>query len=223
MSSKPYPTTDVERSLGAYRYVIGIDEVGRGAVAGPVAVGAFVLDLKTLDVGKIPTKLQDSKLMTEKARESVFEELATWQPGYAVGMVEAKDIDTHGIVSALSQSAVRALKQLAEIDEIKQALADNQVHILLDGTQNWLENVVSRIPVTVRAKADRDCVSVAAAACLAKVTRDRLMVDLATEYPMYHLDGHKGYASSAHIDALRLHGPSEIHRVSWLTKILRGE
>jgi ribonuclease HII len=223
MSSKPYPTTDTERSLGAYRYVIGIDEVGRGAVAGPVAVGAFVLDLKTLDVGKIPTKLQDSKLMTEKSREAVYEELTTWQPGFAVGMVDAKDIDTHGIVSALSQSAVRALKQLAELDEIKQALTDNQVHILLDGTHNWLENVVSRIPVTVRAKADRDCVSVAAAACIAKVTRDRLMVKLAEEYPMYQLDGHKGYASASHIDALRLHGPSEIHRVSWLTKILRGE
>ncbi len=223
MSSKPYPTTDVERSLGAYRYVIGIDEVGRGAVAGPVAVGAFVLDLKTLDVGKIPTKLQDSKLMTERARESVFEDLVTWSPGYAVGMVDAKDIDSHGIVASLAESAVRALKQLAEIEEVKAALAENQVHILLDGTHNWLENVVSRIPVTVRAKADRDCVSVAAAACIAKVTRDRLMVVLSKELPMYQLDGHKGYASAAHIDALRLHGPSEIHRVSWLTKILSSE
>jgi ribonuclease HII len=223
MSSKPYPTTDIERSLGNYRYVIGIDEVGRGAVAGPVAVGAFVLDLKTLDVGKIPTKLQDSKLMIEKARESVFEDLVTWQPGYAVGMVDAKDIDSHGIVSALAQSAVRALKLLAENDTIRTAMSENQVHILLDGTHNWLENVVSRIPVTIKAKADRDCVSVAAAACIAKVTRDRLMVELAKEYPMYQLDGHKGYASSAHIEALRLHGPSEIHRVSWLTNILSSE
>ncbi len=223
MSSKPYPTTDVERSLGAFRYVIGIDEVGRGAVAGPVAVGAFVLDLKTLDVGKIPTSLQDSKLMTEKSRESVYEQLITWAPGFAVGMVDAKDIDSHGIVAALAQSAVRALRQLAELDEIKDALAQNQVHILLDGTHNWLEHVVTRIPVTVRAKADRDCVSVAAAACIAKVTRDRLMIDLAKEFPMYQLDGHKGYASASHIEALRLHGPSEIHRVSWLTKILSGE
>ena len=223
MSSKPYPTTEVERSLTGYRYVIGIDEVGRGAVAGPVAVGAFVVDMKTLDVGKIPTKLQDSKLMTEKARELVFEELSKWQPGYAVGLVEAKDIDKHGIVPALAQSAVRALHQIFELEELSQALADQQVHILLDGTHNWLESVVSRIPVTVRPKADRDCFSVAAAACLAKVTRDRLMVELAAEYPIYHLDGHKGYASSAHIDALRLHGPSEIHRVSWLTKILSGE
>lgn len=203
--------------------MIGIDEVGRGAVAGPVAVGAFVLDLKTLDVGKIPTKLQDSKLMTEKSREAVYEELIKWTPGFAVGMVEAKDIDSHGIVASLAESAVRALKQLSQIEEVKQALTDNQVHILLDGTHNWLENVVSRIPVAVRAKADRDCVSVAAAACLAKVTRDRLMVELSREYPMYQLDGHKGYASTSHIEALRLHGPSEIHRVSWLTKILSSE
>lgn len=223
MSSKPYPTTDVERNLGAYRYVIGIDEVGRGAVAGPVAVGAFVLDLQTLDVGRIPTKLQDSKMMTAKAREAVFDELITWSPGYAVGLVEAKDIDSHGIIASLAEAAVRALQQLAELEEVKQALADNQVHILLDGTHNWLEKVVSRIPVTVKAKADRDCVSVAAAACLAKVTRDRLMVELSEAYPVYQLDGHKGYASASHIDALRLHGPSDIHRVSWLTKILSGE
>lgn len=222
MSSKPYPTTDFERSLGNYRYVIGIDEVGRGAVAGPVAVGAFVLDLKTLDVGKIPTKLQDSKLMTERSREAVFEELSLWQPGFAVGMVEAREIDSHGIVASLAESAVRALKQLAEIDEVKQALADNQVHILLDGTHNWLESVVSRIPITVRAKADRDCVSVAAAACLAKVTRDRLMVAISSEFPGYDLDGHKGYASAAHIQAIRTLGPSPIHRVSWLTKIMSG-
>ncbi len=223
MSSKPYPTTEVERSLGNYRYIFGIDEVGRGAVAGPVAVGAFVLDLKTLDVGKIPTKLQDSKLMTEKAREAVFEELVTWQPGYAVGMVEASEIDSHGIVASLAQSAVRALQKLAENEIIQQAIADKQVHILLDGTHNWLENVVSRIPVTVRAKADRDCVSVAAAACLAKVTRDRLMVEMSARYPNYQLDGHKGYASASHIEALREFGPSGIHRVSWLTKILSSE
>ena len=222
MSSKQYPTTDFERSLGNYRYVIGIDEVGRGAVAGPVAVGAFVLDLKTLDVGKIPTKLQDSKLMTERSREAVFEELSLWQPGFAVGMVEAREIDSHGIVASLAESAVRALKQLAEIDEVKQALADNQVHILLDGTHNWLESVVSRIPITVRAKADRDCVSVAAAACLAKVTRDRLMVAVSSEFPGYDLDGHKGYASASHIQAIRTLGPSPIHRVSWLTKIMSG-
>ena len=223
MSSKPYPTTEVERSLRGARYIIGIDEVGRGAVAGPVAVGAFVLEMNSLDESKIPPKLQDSKLMTEKNRELVFDELASWSPGFAVGMVEASEIDSQGIVWALAQSAVRALEQLAQNEAIKNAIAAGEVHILLDGTHNWLESVVSRIPITVRAKADRDCVSVAAAACVAKVTRDRLMVSLSESFPNYQLAGHKGYASSVHIEAIRKFGPSEIHRVSWLTKILSGE
>jgi ribonuclease HII len=222
MSSKPYPTTEVERSLGR-RYVIGIDEVGRGAIAGPVAVGAFVLDLEQLDESSIPSKLQDSKLMTEKNREAVFEELKNWSPGYSVGMVSAAEIDSNGIIWALSQSAVRALEELVKDETVSQALAANEVHILLDGTHNWLETVVSRIPVAVRAKADRDCVAVSAAACMAKVTRDRLMVTLAETYPDFLLEGHKGYASAAHIEAVRRLGPSEVHRVSWLTKILSGE
>lgn len=223
MSSKQYPTTDVERSLTKARYIIGIDEVGRGAIAGPVAVGAFVLDLQTLDQAKIPGKLQDSKLMTERNREAVFEELAHWEPGYAVGFIEAELIDENGIVWALAQAAVKALEKLNENPTIREAIAEGEVHLLLDGTHNWLETVVSRIPVTVRAKADRDCVSVAAAACLAKVTRDRHMVQLGEIVPGYLLEGHKGYASAAHIEAVRRLGPSSVHRVSWLTKILSGE
>ena len=223
MSSKTYPTTEVERSLGSARYVIGLDEVGRGAIAGPVAVGAFVLDLHNLDEAKIPAKLQDSKLMTERNREAVFEELVGWQPGYAVGFIEAEQIDQMGIVWSLAQAAVRALEQLNENEVVRNAIVAGEVHLLLDGTHNWLESVVSRSPVTVRAKADRDCFSVSAAACLAKVTRDRHMVELAERYPKYLLDGHKGYASAAHIEAVRSYGPTDIHRVSWLTKILSGE
>jgi ribonuclease HII len=223
MSSSPFPTTEVERSLGSARYIIGIDEVGRGAIAGPVAVGAFILDLETLDESKIPAKLQDSKLMTERNREAVFEELSQWVPGFSVGFIEANLIDENGIVWSLAQAAVRALEQLSQIPSVREAIAIGQVHILLDGSHNWLESVVSRIPVTVRPKADRDCVSVAAAACLAKVTRDRLMVKLAENVPGYLLEGHKGYASAAHIEAVRRLGPSAIHRVSWLTKIISGE
>jgi len=219
MSSKPYPTTEVERSLAPARYVIGIDEVGRGAIAGPVAVGAFVIDLKNLDVANIPTKLQDSKLMTERSRELVFEELATWSPGYAVGMVDAIDIDLNGIVWALAQAAVRALNQLADIPELTDAVRGGSAHILLDGTHNWLQSVVSRIPVTVRAKADRDCVSVAAASVMAKVTRDRLMVELAKDHPNFGMESHKGYASATHIEAIKSIGPTTIHRISWLSRI----
>ena len=223
MSSKTFPTTDVERSLTKARYIIGIDEVGRGAIAGPVAVGAFVLDLQTLDESKIPGKLQDSKLMTERNRDAVFEELSQWQPGYAVGFIEAELIDQNGIVWSLAQAAVRALEKLNENPTIRTAIAEGEVHLLLDGTHNWLETVVSRIPITVRAKADRDCVSVAAAACLAKVTRDHHMIQLGQSVPGYLLEGHKGYASAAHIETVRRLGPSAVHRVSWLTKILSGE
>jgi ribonuclease HII len=158
--------------------------------------------------------------MTEKARNEVFLELETRKPGYAVGYVDAKTIDERGIVWSLANAAVEALKELSEMEEIKTAIAENQVQILLDGTHNWLESVVSRIPITVRPKADRDCYSVSAAAVLAKVSRDRLMVELAQSFPEFGLDGHKGYASAAHIAAIREHGPSEIHRVSWLTRIL---
>ena len=220
MSSKPSPTIEFERSIAGYRYLIGIDEVGRGAVAGPVAVGAFVVDLNELSDAHIPIKLKDSKLMTEKARNEVFLELEQRTPGYAVGYVEARAIDENGIVWALANAAVDALKQLSELETIKFALAQNQVAILLDGTHNWLESVVSRIPITVRPKADRDCFSVSAAAVLAKVSRDRLMTDLDAAYPLYGFAGHKGYASATHIDAIRTFGPSEIHRVSWLTRIL---
>ncbi|MEY4397622.1 MAG: hypothetical protein RLZ53_198 [Actinomycetota bacterium] len=220
MSSKPSPTIEFERSIAGRRYLIGIDEVGRGAIAGPVAVGAFVVDVSQLTESAIPPKLKDSKLMTEKARNEVFLELENRTPGYAVGYVDAKVIDEQGIVWSLANAAVDALKKLAELEEIKTAIAENQVSILLDGTHNWLETVVSRIPITVRPKADRDCFSVSAAAVLAKVSRDRLMAQLAERYPQFGLDGHKGYASSAHIAAIREHGPSEIHRVSWLTRIL---
>ncbi|MEO0313284.1 MAG: hypothetical protein RL140_514 [Actinomycetota bacterium] len=222
MSSKPSPTIEFERSIRGRRYLIGIDEVGRGAIAGPVAVGAFVVDLFELSEADVPAKLKDSKLMTEKARNEVFLELQGRAPGYAVGFVEAGEIDQNGIVWALANAAVDALRQLSEVEPIKSAIVENQVAILLDGTHNWLESVVSRIPISVRPKADRDCFSVSAAAVLAKVSRDRLMVELASRYPNYGLDGHKGYASAAHMEAIRTFGPSEIHRVSWLTRILEA-
>lgn len=220
MSSKPSPTIEFEAGLSGFKYLIGIDEVGRGALAGPVAVGAFVVDLETLTVNDIPSKLRDSKLMTEKARDEVFLELEGRSPGYAIGFVEAREIDSQGIVWALANAAVDALKKLSEKELIADAIANGQIAILLDGTHNWLESVVSRIPISVRPKADRDCFSVSAASVLAKVTRDRLMVELSKTYPVYGLASHKGYGAASHIAAIREHGPSAIHRVSWLTRIL---
>jgi ribonuclease HII len=102
----------------------------------------------------------------------------------------------------------------------RKSIAEDGAVILLDGSQNWLGKVSYGLDVQVQVKADTKCVSVAAAAVLAKVTRDSLMQELDTQNPGYGLAGHKGYASAAHIAALRAFGPTDIHRVTWLTRIL---
>lgn len=211
MSTKTSPNLNLEQTLfdAGAKYVLGIDEVGRGAIAGPVAVGVAVIDASKL-TEPWPVKLRDSKLISEKVREEIFLPTGDWVTQWAVGLGSAKEIDTHGIVWALEVAARRAIDQL-EIEY-------NQVHAILDGSHNWL----ARAPfqVKVQTKADRDCASVAAASVLAKVTRDRLMIELNKDVVGYGLDGHKGYASAGHIAAIRERGPSSEHRLTWLTRIL---
>lgn len=213
MSSKTFPSLSLEQTLfdSGAEYVLGVDEVGRGAIAGPVAVGVVAIDLQKL-AEAWPANLRDSKLLSEKAREELFEPTADWASSWAVGMASAQEIDDYGIVWCLEASAKRAVDQL-DIN-LSRAIA------ILDGTHNWL----ARAPfaVHVQAKADRDCVSVAAASVLAKVTRDRMMVELANSLPNFGLQGHKGYASAKHMEAIREFGPSEQHRKTWLTRILAG-
>ena len=222
MSSKTYPTIEFERSLtqSGARFIIGIDEVGRGAVAGPVAVGVALIDTHSPAFADIPSGLRDSKLLSERQREALQPLIETWMHAGSVGMVDAIAIDEKGIVHSLALSASRGLTSLLEQAGVAAAIARDGAVILLDGTHNWLEGHTGRLPVTVRAKADRDCASVAAASVLAKVARDHLMVELAAEHPGYGFEGHKGYASELHIKAIRSLGPSAVHRKTWLTKIL---
>lgn len=213
MYSKTSPNLSLEQTLfdSGAKLVLGIDEVGRGSVAGPVAVGVCVIDPTKLHL-PWPNKLRDSKLISEKVREELFEPTGLWVSQWAVGLASAKEIDDFGIVWALEASAKRAIDQLeVEFDSVM---------AILDGSHNWL----ARAPfhVHVQPKADRDCASVAAASVLAKVTRDRLMVELAETVPGYGFEGHKGYASAGHIAAIRELGPSSEHRVTWLTRILAG-
>ena len=211
MSSKTFPNLSLEQTLfdSGAKYVLGIDEVGRGAIAGPVAVGVVLIDKSKL-TEPWPAKLRDSKLLSEKVREELFDPTAAWVSQWAVGMATAKEIDDFGIVWALEASAARAVEQLN--------LEFDSVMAILDGTHNWL----ARAPfhVHVQAKADRDCASVAAASVLAKVTRDRLMIQLAKTESRFGFEGHKGYASASHMAAIRELGPSPEHRVTWLTRIL---
>jgi ribonuclease HII len=213
MSSRAFPSLSLEQTLfdSGAQYVLGIDEVGRGSIAGPVAVGIAVID-KSKIAQPWPVKLRDSKLLSEKVREEIFESTADWVSQWAVGMATAKEIDDFGIVWALEAAAKRAFDQLD--------VAGDGLMAILDGSHNWL----ARAPfhVHVQPKADRDCASVAAASVLAKVTRDRLMIELAETEPAYGFEGHKGYASAAHMAAIRELGPSSQHRVTWLKRILAG-
>jgi ribonuclease HII len=198
-----------------------MDEVGRGAIAGPVAVGVALLDSQDQRVETAwPSNLKDSKLLSEKARNEILVPVQTWVSGFAVGMASASEIDTKGIVRALALSAGRALDSLLQDASLRQAIARDGAIIILDGSHNWLGAKASGIPVIVRTKADRDCVSVAAASVISKVERDNLMIALASRFGEYGFDGHKGYASEAHIQAIRTIGPSSEHRHTWLTKIL---
>ena len=213
MSSKTYPTSELESQIfgSGIKQLLSIDEVGRGAIAGPVAVGVTVTSAETFKT-PWPAKLSDSKLMSEKQREESFQPVADWVDQWAIGMASAVEIDQIGITKALALAAERAIEKLS--------FEPSGARILLDGSHNWLGNRSYGVPVAVRPKADRDCASVAAASVLAKVTRDRLMVELAKEFPGFGFEGHKGYASEAHIKAVRRLRPSIQHRVTWLDRIL---
>jgi len=217
MSSKTsqLPSLSFEQTLNS-RYVIGIDEVGRGCIAGVVAVGAVLIDLE--NIASWPAKLQDSKLLTPKSRTAMFDEVSNWAKAWSVGLASVEEIETQGIIPSLGLAASRALIDIANVHA--KLLTEHPTVILLDGNQDYLGTKSMGFRVQTKIKADQDCVSVAAASVLAKVTRDNLMVELAESYPAYGLDSNKGYASADHIRALKEVGPSPIHRLSWLTKIL---
>ena len=212
MSSKTslLPSLEFEKTLGT-RFVIGLDEVGRGCIAGPVMVGAALIDLEQLLAW--PAKLKDSKLLTEKTRAELFPELESFVVSYAVGSGTVAEIEQFGIMQAMALAAKRSLEDIT---------APVDCTIVLDGNVNYLAELKLGLPVVTKVKADQECVSVAAASVLAKVTRDTAMLDLAREHSVYDLASNKGYASAKHREALLVHGPSTIHRISWLAKILQG-
>lgn len=205
-----FPSLELELELlSQYDRVIGIDEVGRGAIAGPVAVGAALFTSDTPQT--VPVGLRDSKLIAEQKRDVIAALTKDWV-SHNVGMQSAAEIEQFGISKALQRAAVIAIEPLVM----------GKTVILLDGSHNFLTGVVN-LPVVTRTKADRDCAIVSSAALCAKVERDELMRSLHGDYPFYDWDSNKGYASESHIAALRAMGPSKEHRISWLTKILGAE
>jgi ribonuclease HII len=205
------PTLDLERELHAAgaTWVIGCDEVGRGAIAGPVAVG---LGAVHLECGEVPVGLRDSKLLSEKRREALYPTATSWVQAHAVGLADAREVDEIGIVAALGLAGRRALTALHEA-----GVGIMSSVVVLDGNHDYLTPALSTPPrITTRVKADRDCASVAAASVIAKVHRDRMMIAADDEHPGYGWAGNKGYGSTAHYAALTELGPSPLHRLTWL-------
>jgi len=204
------PTQDVEQELFAAgsTLIIGIDEVGRGAMAGPVMVGVCALGP---GVTEFPAGLRDSKLVSEKKRVSLFPEVQQWAPT-AVGEATAAEIDELGITACLGLAARRALILLHEA-----GVAVGEATILLDGSHDWLNPALaSKLPVVTRVKADQDCAVVSAASIVAKVTRDALMVTLDAEHPEYGWASNKGYGAAVHMEAIKTRGLTPYHRASWV-------
>lgn len=207
------PTLELERELlRSAPLVIGMDEVGRGAIAGPVAVGALALGPVECAAG-FPEGLRDSKRLSERRRTALEPLVQDWAP-YAIGFASAAEIERDRIAACLGTAAKRALVSLHEA-----GVPVAEAVILLDGSHDWLTPRL-RYPlrVVVRPRADQDCASVAGAALVAKVERDRRMIACAAQaaYAPYGWTTNKGYGSAAHLAAIDAHGPSDLHRRSWL-------
>lgn len=223
-SARPVPHLRHERALlrTGLRYVAGMDEVGRGSLAGPVSVGVVVVDVTTRSA---PRGVADSKLLTPAAREALLPSLGRWGVARAVGHASPAEIDERGIVAALRLAGTRALRDVLEVVEHLDAVVLDGSHDWLTppspdvfGTQSELFGPSTDVPVPavhLRVKADRSCATVAAASVLAKCERDALMVRHAAAHPEYRWDENKGYASPEHLAALRELGPTPLHRRSW--------
>ena len=179
--------------------VCGVDEAGRGPLAGPVCAAAVILP-----EGLVIEGLNDSKKLTARKREALYERIVSESVSYGIAFAEVEEIEQSDILSAALLAMNRAMAQL----DPQPALA------LIDG------NTTRSIAVNARSVIGGDglCASIAAASVLAKVTRDRLMVSLAEKYPQYGFAKHKGYGTKAHYAAIAEYGPCEIHRRSFLRK-----
>lgn len=205
------PRLTVERRLlRAHTLVIACDEVGRGALAGPVAVGAVAVDAARARK-RIPEGLRDSKLVAEHHRPAVAARAAAWVGASAIGWSSAAEIDEVGIIRALGLAALRAIADLRAFE-----IVPEEAVVILDGNHDYITPAGGHgLRVQPIVKADRDCASAAAASVLAKVARDEHMVALHDEQPAYQWARNKGYASAAHRAAIRAHGLTAHHRASW--------
>lgn len=180
--------------------ICGVDEAGRGPLAGPVCAAAVILP-RGLDI----PGLNDSKKLSKKKREELFDVICREAAAYGIAFAGVEEIERLNILNATFLAMNRAIAKLGVMPELA----------LIDGNRNTGIEINSRCIV----KGDSKCADIAAASILAKVTRDRYMYEMAEKYPQYHFDKHKGYGTKLHYEAIREFGPSPIHRMSFLRKM----
>lgn len=187
---------DQARSEG-YSFIAGLDEVGRGCLAGPVVAAACILDSKKA----LPEGLDDSKKLTANKRDEIAEQLKLECVAYAIGQIEADEIDSINILEATKKAMLLAISNLEHAAD----------YLLIDALQ--LKQI--RLPQKAIIKGDSISASIAAASILAKTYRDKLMEDYDLEFPQYGFAGHKGYGCASHLEAIRQFGPCGLHRKSF--------
>ena len=188
-----------------YPIIAGIDEAGRGPLCGPVCAAAVILP-PDLEIAGI----NDSKKLTEKKREELFDQITSQAIAYGIGFAEVEEIEEINILNATYLAMCRAAGQLSETPAL----------VLVDGnrTPSGLE-----LPSRTVVKGDAKSASIAAASILAKVSRDRLLLEMDKQYPEYGFAQHKGYGTAAHYEALRKYGPCPAHRMSFLRKFFEEQ
>ena len=189
-----------EKHAEGYKYICGVDEAGRGPLAGPVYAAAVILPRDAVIDG-----LNDSKKLTEKKRDALFDVITERALTYGIASASVEEIEEFNILNATFLAMNRAVAKLDPAPELA----------LIDGNRNTGIAMPSRCIV----KGDSRCADIAAASVLAKVSRDRYMLNLAEKYPQYHFEQHKGYGTKLHYEALREYGPSPEHRPSFLRKM----
>lgn len=198
-------TYEENAKLKGYKFICGVDEAGRGPLAGPVCAAAVILPENCEIEG-----LNDSKKLTEKKREALFNVIIERAVAYSVAFGTLEEIEKYNILNATYLAMNRAIEGL-------QVSAD---YALIDG--NRVPTGIS-VPCETVVKGDAKSCSIAAASILAKVTRDRLLLEYAEKYPKYGFEKHKGYGTAAHYDAIRKHGATPIHRLSFLKSFFEGK
>ncbi len=188
-----------------YKFICGVDEAGRGPLAGPVCAAAVILPENCEIEG-----LNDSKKLTEKKREQLYDVIIEKAVAYSVAFGSVEEIEEHNILNATYIAMNRAIDGLSQKADFA----------LIDG--NRVPKGIS-VPCETVVKGDAKSCSIAAASILAKVTRDRLLLEYAEKYPEYGFEKHKGYGTAVHYDAIHQHGVLPIHRISFLKSFFEGK